>query len=104
LKPEDKPDPSKPPVPVAWVKTFTGSQGKAARVFTTTMGYGDDFKEEPVRRLFVNACYWCVGLEEKITPTLDVWIVGTYSPQKSEFGGYRRGVLPSDLQENLNTD
>jgi hypothetical protein len=103
-KPEDKPDANKPPVPIAWVKTFTGSEGKAARVFTTTLGYGDDFKEEPVRRLFVNACYWCVGLEDQITPALDVRIVGTYAPPKSDFGGYRHGVKPSDLQENRKPD
>ena len=36
--PIDAPDPKKPPVPVAWTKTFTGTSGKSARVFTTTMG------------------------------------------------------------------
>lgn len=104
LKPDDAPDPDKPPVPVAWIKTFTGTAGKAARVFTTTMGYGDDFKEEGVRRLFVNACYWCVGLEDKISAKSDVALVGSYSPRKSDFDGYRRGVTPSDLQQNLSTD
>lgn len=104
LKPDDQPDTGKAPVPVAWIKTFTGTSGKAARVFTTTMGYGDDFKEEGVRRMFVNACYWCVGLEDKIPARSDVAVVGTYEPRKSDFGGYRRGVTPSDLQQNLSTD
>ena len=104
LKPDDKPDEGKPPVPVAWIKTFTGSEGKAARVFTTTMGYGDDFKEEGVRRMFVNACYWCVGLEDKIPAKSDVALVGTYAPRKSDYAGYRRGVTPSDLQQDLSTD
>ncbi len=104
LKPTDAPDPAKPPVPVAWTKTYTGTSGKAARVFTTTMGYGEDFKEEGVRRLFVNACYWCVGLEDRITAKSDVSHVGTYAPRKSDFGGFRRGITPSDLQQNLSTD
>ena len=104
LKPDDKPDAGKPPVPIAWIKTFTGSSGKTARVFTTTMGYGDDFKEEGVRRLIVNACYWCVGLEDRIPAKSDVALVGSYNPRKSDFGGYRRGVTPWDLQQNLSTD
>src|SRR5262249_32852559 len=31
-----------PMMPVAWVKTYTGEQGKKARVFTTTMGAATD--------------------------------------------------------------
>ena len=104
LKSDDKPDEHKPRVPVAWIKTFTGSEGKPARVFTTTMGHGDDFKEEGVRRMFVNACYWCLGLEDRIVAKSDVALVGSYSPRQSDFGGYRRGVVPSDLQQNLSTD
>ena len=45
------------PAPVAWTKTFTGTAGKAARVFTTTMGHGHDLKSEGFRRLLVNAAY-----------------------------------------------
>ncbi len=104
LSPVDKPDTEKPPVPIAWTKTFTGTAGKAARVFTTTMGYGEDFKEEGVRRMFVNACYWCVGLEEKIPAKSDVKQVGTYAPRKSDYGGYRPGIKPADLAQNINTD
>ncbi len=104
LQPTDKPDSEKPPVPVAWVKTFTGTSGKPARVFTTTLGNGDDFREEGVRRMFVNACYWCVGLEDKISAQADVSMVGAYNPRKSEFGAYRRGLAPSDVQQNLSTD
>lgn len=104
LRPDDPPDASKAPVPVAWTKTFTGTSGKPARVFTTTYGYGDDFKEEGIRRLFVNACYWCLGLEDRIPAKSDVDHVGTYVPRKSDFGGYRRGIQPADLQQNLSTD
>ena len=39
MKPTDPVNEKKQPVPVAWTKTYTGAQGKAARVFTTTMGH-----------------------------------------------------------------
>ena len=104
LSPLDRADPNKPPVPIAWIKTFTGTSGIAARVFTTTMGYGEDFKEEGVRRMFVNACYWCVGLEDKISIKSDVAQVGFYAPMKSDFGGYRHGIKPGDLVKSESTD
>lgn len=104
LKPDDRADPEKPPVPIAWIKTFTSTSGKPARVFTTTLGYGDDFKEEGVRRMFVNACYWAVGLEDRIPAQSDVTLVGTYAPRPSDFGAFRRGLRPADLQQNLSTD
>ncbi|MCX8496242.1 MAG: ThuA domain-containing protein [Akkermansiaceae bacterium] len=104
LSPTDKPDTDKPPLPIAWTKTFTGTSGKPARVFTTTMGYGDDFKEEGVRRMFVNACYWCMGMENQLPAKADVEHVGTYAPKKSDFGGYRTGIKPTDLSQNINTD
>ena len=40
-----------PMMPVAWVKSYTGVQGKAARVFTTTMGAAQDLESEGLRRL-----------------------------------------------------
>src|SRR6185436_10936121 len=55
---DDKPHPDKQPIPIAWTKTHTGAAGKAARVFTTTMGHGDVFKIDDFRRLVTNACYW----------------------------------------------
>ena len=53
--PEDRPHPDKPAIPIAWTKTHTGSAGKTARVFTTTMGHGDAFKVEDFRRLLADA-------------------------------------------------
>ncbi len=44
-------------MPVAWVKTYTGSAGKAGRVFNTTMGAATDLESEGTRRLLVNACF-----------------------------------------------
>jgi len=54
--------------PVAWTKTFTGSSGKPARVFFTTLGHPQDFENEAMRRLLINGIFWALGMEEKIPP------------------------------------
>lgn len=99
MHPTDPPVASKPPVPVAWTKTYTGTEGKASRVFTTTMGQSDDFKNEGVRRLVINACYWAMGMEDKIDPSSNVDIVGTFNPTPIGFGKFKRGVKPADFQK-----
>ncbi|MGI6457954.1 MAG: hypothetical protein ACOX5R_20365 [bacterium] len=38
----DEPNPDKELVPVAWIKSHTGDQGKTSRVFVTTMGHAGD--------------------------------------------------------------
>ena len=96
MSPNDEPNPEKPPVPVAWIKTYTGSQGKPARVFTTTMGHAGDLKNEGFRRLLVNACYWCCGLEGKIPLRSKVDIVGRYEPNPIGIGKHKKGLKPSD--------
>ncbi len=96
-KAEDAPHPDKKPLPVAWTKTYTGSRGKAARVFTTTMGHGDVFKTENFRRLVVNACYWALGMEKRIDARSRVDMVGTYDPGPPGAKGLRKGVKPADL-------
>jgi type 1 glutamine amidotransferase len=95
MDPKDKPNPDKEMVPVAWTKTYTGQRGKTARVFTTTMGHGGDFKNEGFRRLLVNACYWCMGMEDKIPARSKVDIVGDYDPNPIGIGGHKKGLKPS---------
>jgi len=94
---DDPPNPDKELVPVAWTKTYTGDQGKAARVFTTTMGHAGDLVNEGVRRVLVNACYWGLGMEEQIPTRANVDLVGDYSPSAIGLQGYKKGVRPSDL-------
>jgi hypothetical protein len=95
-KPVDGPV-NHPRMPVAWVKTYTGAQDKVARVFTTTMGASQDLESEGVRRMLVNACYWAVGLEDKIPQKSAVGLVGEFKPRPFKFGGARKGVKPADL-------
>jgi hypothetical protein len=96
MKPSDKPNTDKKPVPVAWTKTYTGDRGKTARVFNTTMGHGGDLKSEGFRRLLVNACYWCMAMEAKIPAKSKVDMVGEYDPNPIGFAGHKRGLKPSD--------
>ncbi len=96
MKPEDEPNTKKDPVPIAWTKTYTGTQGKASRIFTTTMGHGDDFKSEGFRRLLVNACYWGLQMEDQIPERANVDIVGQYDPVPIGFGANKKGLKPAD--------
>ncbi len=97
MKPDDQPNRDKMLMPIAWTKTYTGSAGKAARIFTTTMGHAGDFANEGVRRMLVNACYWALGMEDQIDPSRSVDLVGSYEPPPIGVGGYRKGVKPADL-------
>jgi type 1 glutamine amidotransferase len=99
MRPTDKPVPggkNDPMMPVAWTKTYETDAGKVGRVFTTTMGASQDLLSEGMRRLLVNACYWALGMEEKISARSKVDIVGEYKTLPFKFGGFQPGVKPSD--------
>lgn len=99
MNPTDKPidgPKNNPLMPVAWTKTYTGTAGKASRVFNTTMGASQDFLSEGSRRLVVNAAYWCLGMEEGIPPKAAVDIVGDWAPTRFGFNAFKKGVKPSD--------
>ena len=96
MNPKDKPNPDKKLVPVAWTKTYTGEQGRTARIFTTTMGHSFDLFSEGFRRLLVNACYWGMGMEDKIPARSKVDFVGQYDPNKIGMGKHKKGLKPSD--------
>jgi type 1 glutamine amidotransferase len=98
MNPDDKPNPDKRLVPVAWTKTYTGEKGKTARIFTTTMGHSFDFFNEGFRRLLVNACYWALEMEDKIPAKSNVDFIGEYKPNKIGMGGQKKGLKPSDLK------
>ena len=97
-KSDDKPHPEKKAIPIAWTKSYTGASGKAARVFTTTMGHGDAFKVEEFRRLIANACYWELGMEAQIDPKSKLDFVGPYDPGPVWGKGLKKGIKPSELK------
>jgi type 1 glutamine amidotransferase len=98
MDPKDAPNDAKKQMPVAWTKTYTGAQGKASRVFNTTMGHNGDFVSEGFRRLLVNATYWCVGMEDKIPAKANVELVGEYKPSPIGVGKFVKGKKPSDVK------
>ena len=97
--PGDPPNEELIPLPVAWVKTWTGASGEPARVFHSTMGSGKDFESAGLRRLLVNASYWCLELEEAIRADASVELVGEYAPLASGFAYAELGVRPRPVQD-----
>lgn len=85
-----------PMMPVAWTKSYKGESGKTSRTFTTTMGASTDMVAEGTRRMLVNACYWAIGLEDKIPEQSEVAIVGEFKPRNFSFNGAAKGVKPAD--------
>ncbi len=93
MRPTDPPLEGKkndPMMPIAWTRTY-----KDGRVFVTTMGSSTDLLSEGLRRMLVNASYWCLGMEDKIPDKSDVSLVGAYEPTAYGFGTFRRGVKPA---------
>ena len=93
----DAPNPEKEPLPVAWTKTWTGNRGRTARVFHFTMGSGADFEDEGMRRVAVNAAYWCMGIEDRITADRSVACVDPYHPLDTGFDYKALGVVPKPV-------
>jgi type 1 glutamine amidotransferase len=99
MEPDSKPlagPKNDPMMPLAWTKTFTGTSGKPARIFCTTMGASVDLACEDLRRLIVNAAYWAVDLEDKIPEKANADVVGEYEPTFYGFGKFKPGLKPSD--------
>ncbi len=106
MKPTDPPVVGKqnePMMPLVWIRegdTWLGdaasAAGKKRRALCTTMGASVDLESEGLRRLLVNACYWAVGLENKIPANANVDYVGEYKPTFFGFGKGKKGVKPSD--------
>jgi len=82
------------PLPVAWVKTWTGNTGKASRVFHVTMGSAQDFQNIGFRRLCVNAVYWCLNKDTEIDEAACMDLVGKYNPPDSGFAYKKLGIVP----------
>lgn len=86
-----------PKMPIAWVKTYDAGSGKQGRAFTSTIAGGQDFECEAVRRLFVNACYWALGMDAKIPAMSKVDFVGEYKGLPFKNNGFTPSVKPSSL-------
>lgn len=80
-----------PMMPIAWTRRYKGG-----RIFTTTMGASQDFENEGLRRLVVNAVYWCLGMRVPVKAEVDY--VGAYKPTPFGFGKYIQGRSPEQYQ------
>jgi hypothetical protein len=98
MEPDSPSDPKMPPVAGAWTRSYQGASGNEGRVFTSTYGASNDIENEGFRRLLVNACFWTIGLEDKIKPDADVSFVGAYNATWRRGRGRRvAGLKPQDL-------
>jgi len=95
-----KDNPKKEPLPIAWIKPWKTSGGQTARVFQSTMASGKDLESAGLRRLIINASYWCMGLEKEISATRSVDYIQEYKPLASGFDYPKLGVVPKMPQEH----
>ena len=95
MTPGSPPDAAKPPMPSEWTRAYASASGKLGRVFTSLHGTSEDLLNEGYRRLLVNGCFWAIGLEDAITPDLNIAFVGPFQPNTFANGAYARGVTPA---------
>jgi len=101
MKPSDPPvegPKNNPMMPLVWLRDYKGEKGKTSKVVTTTMGAAVDLESEGLRRLLVNACYWAVGLENRIPAKANVDYVDEYKPTWFGFGKFTPNLKPEDLE------
>ncbi|MDR1492845.1 MAG: ThuA domain-containing protein [Planctomycetaceae bacterium] len=103
MKPTDKPvenEKNNPLTPILWTKTYQIENGKKGQAVASTIGSGLDFESPDVRRLLINACYWLLRMDEKISPESSVELVGEYKPLGFGFGQFRKGFKTSDVMQH----
>ena len=100
MSPDDKPVEGKkndPMMPIAWTKGFKSKSGVESRIFCTTMGASTDFESEGLRRLIVNASFWCLDMVSSIPDEANVDYVDDYEPTEFGFGTFEKGKKPADF-------
>ena len=88
-----KGDKNDPMMPLAWTRLLN----EKTRVFTSTLGASEDLVADGSRRMFINAAYWCLGMESQIAPMSNVEIVGDFKASRFGNDRFKTGVRPSDL-------
>ncbi|MEM9721908.1 MAG: hypothetical protein AAGA10_21765 [Bacteroidota bacterium] len=81
-KPE-KGNPNDPMMPIAWTKSYEVPGGEQGKAFASTIGSSTDLLNEGVRRMYVNAVHYLLGME--VPEAANVEIVGAYNPTPYEF-------------------
>lgn len=96
MKPDSLPNYDKSIMPITWLLDYQVPGGQTGGALTSTIGAATDLENEGLRRLVVNAAYYFTGLEDKINGEANVDYIGEYKPSNFSFGGYKKGVKPSD--------
>jgi hypothetical protein len=94
MTPDSPADPTMPPMPSEWTRTYKSASGREGRVFTTLYGTSEDITNEGYRRMLVNGVFWALGLEDTIKPDLNIAFVGAGKPNTFGEGGHARGIKP----------
>lgn len=92
-----------PMMPIAWTRSYYVTGGQPGKCFASTIGASTDMLNDAVRRMFVNAAYWALDLNDKLAEGgAKVDFVGDYSPSKFEFLSGKqwreKNLQPSDLK------
>ncbi|PQO46131.1 ThuA domain-containing protein [Blastopirellula marina] len=101
MKPDDKPVEGRkndPMMPIVWRMPYQLEGGKQGTSVCSTFGSSIDFENEDGRRLIVNAVFDLLGMDDDITPDLNVDPVGPYDPSFYGFNGFKKGMKPSDFE------
>ncbi|MDA1232606.1 MAG: ThuA domain-containing protein, partial [Planctomycetota bacterium] len=94
MTPESTPSDTQPPMPSEWTRTYKAPSGKEGRVFTSLYGTPEDLTNEGYRRLMCNGIFWALGLQDSITPDLNVALVGPFKPNTFGNQSHARGIKP----------
>ncbi len=85
---------TQPPMPSEWTRTYKSGSEKAGRVFTSLYGTPEDLTNDGYRRLIVNGIVWAIGLEDCITPEMNIAFVGPFQPNTFGNQTHARGIKP----------
>ena len=94
MQADDPIRPDREATPVAWLKTYEGTTGNTTRVMATTMGAGQAFDNESLRRLVINSVLHLLDLE--VPKKLDVTPVDPYHGRPFGFNDHLVGRLTKD--------
>ncbi|MDG2168430.1 MAG: hypothetical protein P8L44_10970 [Opitutales bacterium] len=97
MKADSDPYPALFAVPA--VSTRVRDVGVKGRVLTSTHGASPDLLDENLRRLLINACFWAVHEESRITSDLNIDFVGPFKPREYASWGWQKGVKPRTLKD-----
>ncbi|HRX79288.1 MAG TPA: hypothetical protein P5307_09525, partial [Pirellulaceae bacterium] len=94
MTPDSTPSETQPPMPSEWTRTYKSASGNEGRVFTSLYGTPEDLTNDGYRRLMCNGIFWTLGMEDAITPDMNVAIVGPFKPNTFGNQTHARGIKP----------